>query len=86
MSRFIQNWTYPKHAAAVTGIYSGLAVAGNALFGKKIPEDEKSLSPMEICKHMTRKQKRFNMILSVCYAIDMSAAYLIIQHLKKQYK
>ncbi len=86
MSRLLENWTYPKHIAAFSGLYLGLAVAGNALLGKKIPEDEKSLNPCEICSHMTKKQKVFNIILSGCYAVDISVTYLIINHFRKQYK
>jgi len=86
MSRFVQNWTYPKHAATVSGLYLGLSLAGNAFLGKKIPEDEKSLHPGEICRNMTKKQKVFNLILCGCYAVDMSVTYLVIKHFKKQYK
>ncbi len=86
MSKFIQNWTYPKHAAAVTGIYTVIAMIGNTLLGKKIPEDERSLCPAEICRHMTKKQWIFNGIAVGCYAFDMSATYFILKHFKKQYK
>ncbi len=86
MSHFIENWTYPKHAATFTGLYVGLAVAGNALLGKKIPEDEKSLCPSDVCNHMTKKQKVFNVILGGCYVIDMSVTYIVINHFKKQFK
>ncbi len=86
MSKLIQNWTYPKHAAAVTGLYLAIAMTGNALLGKKIPEDEKSLCPTEICRQMTKKQRIFNAIISGCYAMDMSVTYLVINHFRKQYK
>ena len=86
MSRFLQNWTYPKHAVACTGLYLGFHIMGNALLGKKIPEDEKSLNPIEICKHMTKKQKVFNVALCCFYAFDMSVTYQVINHFKKQFK
>jgi hypothetical protein len=86
MSNFIQNWTYPKHAFAVTSLYFGLAVVGNACLGKRVPEDEKSLCPTDICRNMTKKQIIFNAILSGCYSFDMSVTYLVLNHFKKQYK
>ena len=86
MSKFVQNWTYPKHVMAVTGLYMAAAIIGNTLLGKKVPEDEKSLCPMEVCRQMTRKQWIFNGILSGCYTFDMSVTYLILNHFKNQFK
>jgi hypothetical protein len=86
MSKFLQNWTYDKHAILVTSAYIGIATLGNALLGKRIPEDEKSLSPIQICKSMTKKQRVFNGIVCGCFAFDMSITYLVINHFKKQFK
>lgn len=83
---FLQNWNYPKHATAVSGLYLGAITIGNAFFGKKIAADEKSLCPSNICKHMTKKQWVFNGVVAGLYAADMSAAYLLLRHYKKQYK
>ncbi|MEG1929708.1 MAG: hypothetical protein RR131_01085 [Anaerovorax sp.] len=84
--KFLQNWSYPKHATAVSGLYLGMATLGNAFLGKEVPADEKSLCPANICKQMTKKQWVFNGILTGLYAVDMSATYLILRHYKKQYK
>lgn len=86
MRNFLQNWNYAKHATAVTSLYLGLAIVGNAFFGKKIPEDEKSLCPVTMCKHMTKKQWIYSGVLTGLYSIDMSLTYIIINHFKKQYK
>jgi len=86
MSKFIQNWTYPKHAAAVSGLYTAILMIGNSILGKKIPEDEKSMCPLEICRQMTTRQKIFNGIACGCFAFDMSVTYLILRHFKKQFK
>lgn len=86
MKRFLENWNYKKHAAAVSAFYVGLAVIGNAFFGKKVAKDEKSLNPINIGKQMTTKQWIFNGILAGCYSIDMSATFCVLKHLKKQYK
>ncbi len=86
MNHFLENWNYGKHAAATSGLYLGLAVLGNAILGKKIPEDEKSLCPVEVCKHMTKSQKIFDGILAGCYAVDMTVTYFVIRHFQKQYK
>jgi sensor histidine kinase regulating citrate/malate metabolism len=86
MVRFLENWNYKKHAVAVSGFYLGIAVLGNALLGKKIPKDEKSLNPVNICRHMTMKQRIFNGIVTGMYTIDMSLTYCIINHFKKQFK
>jgi hypothetical protein len=86
MRRFLENWNYQKHAAAVSGIYLGIAVIGNAFLGKKVPKDEKSINPVNICKQMTTKQWVFNGILTGFYSLDMSLTYCIINHFKKQYK
>lgn len=86
MRNFLQNWNYKKHAAAVTGTYFVLAIVGNALFGKKVPEDEKTLNPAVVCKQITKKQWIFNGVLTGLYSIDMSLTYIILNHFKKQYK
>ena len=36
MRRFLENWNYKKHAAAVSAFYVGLVIIGNAFFGKKV--------------------------------------------------
>lgn len=86
MRNFLQSWNYKKHATAVTGIYLGLSVIGNAFLGKKVPEDEKSLFPLTVCKQMTKKQWVFNGILTGMYSLDMSLGYILLNHMKKQYK
>mgnify|MGYP000966767045 CR=1 FL=1 len=86
MRRFLENWNYKKHAAAVTSLYLSIAVAGNAFFGKKVPKDEKSLNPINVSRHMTAKQWVFNGILTGLYCIDMSLTYCVINHFKKQFK
>lgn len=86
MSNFLQNWNYVKHAIAVSGFYLGTAIVGNAFLGKKVPEDEKSLCPLTVCKQMTKKQWVFSGILSGLYCIDMSVTYIVLKHFKKQYK
>lgn len=86
MNRFLRNWTYPKHAAAVSGIYLGIGVIGNALLGKPTPQDEKTCCPVTTCRRMTKVQRVFNIIIAFCYVVDMSAAYLGIKHWKNQYK
>jgi hypothetical protein len=86
MRNFLQNWYYKKHATAVTGIYLGVSIIGNAVLGKKVPEDEKSLCPVNICKQMTKKQWLFNGLAIGCYSLDMSLSYIILNHFKKQYK
>ena len=86
MRNFLQNWNYKKHASAVSCIYMGIAIIGNAFVGKKIPEDEKSLNPKSISKQMTKKQWIFNGILTGIYCIEMSATYTLLRHYKKQYK
>lgn len=86
MNRFLKNWTYPKHAVAVSGLYLGICVLGNALLGKPVPQDEKTCCPVVACRRMSKAQRVFNIILACCYAIDMSATYLGIKHWKKQYK
>lgn len=86
MRKFLENWNYKKHAVAVTSLYIGVAVIGNALLGKKVLKDEKSLNPMDLCKQMTTKQWVFNGILTGLYSVDMSLTYCIINHFKKQFK
>lgn len=86
MRNFLQNWNYNKHAASVTSIFLGFAILGNAFFGKKIAEDEKTLCPITVCKQMTKKQWAFNGILAGAYLVKMSAGYVIVNHWKKQYK
>ena len=86
MRKFLENWNYKKHAVAVSSFYLGISVIGNALLGKKIPKDEKSLNPINICNHMTTKQWIFNGVLTGLYSIDMSLTYCIINHYKKQFK
>ena len=86
MRKFLENWDYKKHAIAISSFYLGTAVIGNAFLGKKVPKDEKSLNPVNICRHMTTKQWVFNGILAGLYSIDMSLTYCIINHFKKQFK
>ena len=86
MRKFLENWNYKKHAIAVSSLYLGIAVIGNAFFGKKISKDEKSLNPINISRHMTKKQWIFDGILTSLYSIDMSLTYCIINHYKKQFK
>jgi len=86
MRRFLENWNYKKHAAAVSGIYLGIALIGNAFLGKKIPKDEKSLHPAAICRNMTIRQRIFNGVLADLYCFDMSVTYGVINHFKKQFK
>jgi len=86
MRKFLENWNYKKHAVAVSSIYLGVALIGNAFFGKKVPKDEKSLNPVNVCKHMTTKQWIFNGIVTGLYSIDMSLTYCVINHFKKQFK
>lgn len=86
MRRFLENWNYKKHAAAISAFYVGLVIIGNAFFGKKVAKDEKSLNPINIGKQMTKKQWILNGILFGCYSIDMTATYCALKHLKKQYK
>lgn len=86
MNNFLENWNFKKHITAVSSFYLGAAVIGNALFGKKIPEDEKSMCPVEICKHMPKGQKVFDGILAGCYAVDLTVTYFVIRHFQKQYK
>ena len=86
MRNFLQNWNYIKHATAITSFYIGFAIVGNAFLGKKIPEDEKSLCPASVCKHMTKKQWIFGGILTGMYSIDMSLTYIGLKHFKKQFK
>lgn len=86
MKNFLKNWNYPKHAIAVTGIYIGVALIGNAVLGKKVAKDEKSLKPTVICKQMTKKQWIFSGLLASLYSFDMSGSYLILKKIKKQFK
>lgn len=86
MRRFLENWNYKKHAAAVSGIYLGVALIGNAFLGETVSKDEKSLHPANICRHMTVKQWIFNGVLTGLYCIDMSLTYCVIKHFKKQFK
>ena len=86
MRKFLENWNYKKHATAVTGIYLGVAVIGNALLGKTIPRDEKTMNPLTTAKQMTKKQWILDGILLGCYSLDMSLTYCILNHFKKQYK
>lgn len=86
MNRFLQNWTYPKHIAALGGIYLSLSVIGNALLGKPVPPDEKTLCPAAACRRMTKGQRAFNIILLVCGIVDMTATWFGIKHWKNQYK
>lgn len=86
MNHFLKNWTYPKHGAAVSGLYLGLGILGNAILGKPVAPDEKSCCPITICRQLTKAQRIFNGILAVCYAVDMSVTYLFIRRWKKQYK
>lgn len=86
MKNFLQNWNYPKHAVAVSSLYLGVAIFGNALLGKKVPKDEKSLCPAVMCKQMTKKQWILNGVLAACYSFDMSGTYIILNKFKKQYK
>ena len=86
MRNFLQSWNFTKHAVAVTSLYVSLSVIGNTIFGKKVPEDEKSLCPLTVCKQVTTKQWVFNGILAGMYTADMSLGYLLLRRLKKQYK
>ncbi|MBR0596372.1 hypothetical protein [Sinanaerobacter chloroacetimidivorans] len=86
MRNFLENWNYKKHAVTITGLYLGASILGNAFFGKKIPEDEKSLNPVAVCKKLTKKQWIFNGILTGMYCIDMSATYCVLNYFKKQFK
>jgi len=86
MKRFLENWNYKKHAVAVSSFYLGVALVGHAFLGKKVPKDEKSLNPINVCRSMTKKQWIFNGVLTSLYSIDMSLTYFIINHFKKQFK
>ncbi len=86
MRKFLENWNYKKHAVAVTSMYLGISIFGNAMLGKKVPKDEKTLNPISICKQLTTKQWIFNGVLTGLYSIDMSLTYYILNHFKKQYK
>lgn len=86
MKRFLENWNYKKHAVAVSSFYLSIAVVGNAFFGKKVPKDERSLHPANVCRQMTAKQWLFNGILAGLYSIDMSLTYYAINRYKKQFK
>lgn len=86
MRKFLENWNYKKHAVAVSSLYLGIAVIGNAFLGKKVPKDEKTLNPIHISKQLTKKQWIFNGILTGLYSIDMSLTYCLLKHLRKQFK
>ncbi|MDF2655111.1 MAG: hypothetical protein K0R19_1585 [Bacillota bacterium] len=86
MRRFLENWNYKKHAVAVSSLYLGIAVIGNAFLGKKVSKDEKSLNPVNISRQLTKKQWIFNGILTGFYSIDMSLTYCVLNHFKKQFK
>lgn len=86
MRRFLENWNYKKHAVAVSSLYLGIAVIGNAFLGKKVSKDEKSLNPVNISRQLTKKQWIFNGILTGLYSIDMSLTYCVLNHFKKQFK
>lgn len=86
MRNFLMNWNYKKHAASVSSIYAGIAILGNAVLGKPVPKDERSSCPVIVCRQMTNKQHIFNGILAVCYALDMTLTFFLLDHKKKQYK
>jgi len=86
MKSFLKNWDYKKHAAAVTAFYLGAAIVGNAILGSKGLEEVKPLSPDTTSNKMAKRQRIFNGILAGCYSFDMSATYLVLNHLKKLYK
>ena len=86
MRNFLMNWNYKKHAVAMSSLYLGLAVIGNAIFGKRVPADEKSGNPAVVCRQMTNKQHIFNGLMSIGFALDMTLGYFILDHHKKQYK
>lgn len=86
MRNFLMNWNYKKHATTVSSIYLGTAIFGNALLGKRVPADEKAICPVTLCKQMTNKQHIFNGVLTICYAIDMTITFFLLDHWKKQYK
>ena len=86
VKRFLENWNYKKHAVSVSCFYLGIAMVGNAFLGRKVPKDEKSLNPVNVCRQMTKKQWIFNGVLTGMYSIDMSLAYCLIDHYKKQFK
>lgn len=86
MRKFLENWNYKKHAVAVSSLYLGIAVIGNAFLGKKVSKDEKSINPIHICKQLTTKQWIFNGVLTGLYSLDMSLTYCILSHFKKQFK
>lgn len=81
LGKFVRNWNYPKHATAVTGIYLGIGLIGNAFLAKKPAEDERSRCP---CKNMTTGQKVFNGVLAGLYAFEMSGTYMIIKAIGKK--
>lgn len=36
MKRFLENWNYKKHAAAVSAFYVGMAIIGNAFLVRRL--------------------------------------------------
>jgi hypothetical protein len=93
MNKFIQNWTYGKHALTVLCSYIAIATVGNAIITKDVPKDERFCCSIKdckeipkCCKEMPKKQKVFNAIVAGCCTFDMSVTYLVINHFKKQNK
>lgn len=84
MSKFLQNWTYGKHALTVISAYIAIATVGNAIISKDIPKDERACCSLQGCIDMPKKQKVFNAIVTGCWAFDMSITYLVLNHFKKQ--
>lgn len=71
MLKFLRQWTYSKHAAAISSFYLGTALLGNTILAAK-------------SEHGGKKQKVFNGIVTGCYLVDMSATYLFLKAIQKR--
>lgn len=84
MIKLLKNWNYKKHALAVVTVYSGIAVAGNALLHKRRRMNDESINPVDYCRNMPKKQKVFNGLVASFFLADMTLGYFLVKSLGKK--
>lgn len=85
MKQFLLNWNYKKQLITEILGYASLAVIGNSMFSKGDEEKEKTINPVEAYQQMPKAQKYFNAALLGCFATDITASYLLLKWLKKNF-
>lgn len=84
MIKLLKNWNYKKHAFLVAGLYSGIALTGNALLHKSRRMSDESINPVDYCRNMPKKQKFFNGLVAAFFMADMTVGYCLMRNLRKK--